>query len=112
MIRRPPRSTPLYSSAASDVYKRQLRERGERLSLDLVRATEAGQHRELSDQLRRLEVAIAERRVSIRERNRTSDMATSIIEALRTASDDVVERDLKRVEPLLQRIYAAVDPHP
>src|SRR5660397_30953 len=26
MIRRPPRSTPLYSSAASDVYKRQLRQ--------------------------------------------------------------------------------------
>src|SRR5665647_2103065 len=25
MIRRPPRSTPLYSSAASDVYKRQMR---------------------------------------------------------------------------------------
>src|SRR5674476_1526429 len=25
MIRRPPRSTPLYSSAASDVYKRQLK---------------------------------------------------------------------------------------
>src|SRR5660398_331971 len=25
MIRRPPRSTPLYSSAASDVYKRQVR---------------------------------------------------------------------------------------
>src|SRR5660397_271228 len=29
MIRRPPRSTPLYSSAASDVYKRQPRERDE-----------------------------------------------------------------------------------
>src|SRR5660397_271278 len=28
MIRRPPRSTPLYSSAASDVYKRQDRLRG------------------------------------------------------------------------------------
>src|SRR3546814_1561954 len=27
MIRRPPRSTPLYSSAASDVYKRQVWER-------------------------------------------------------------------------------------
>src|SRR5660397_259403 len=26
MIRRPPRSTPLYSSAASDVYKRQVEE--------------------------------------------------------------------------------------
>src|SRR5450759_5431430 len=28
MIRRPPRSTPLYSSAASDVYKRQVRDNG------------------------------------------------------------------------------------
>ena len=28
MIRRPPRSTPLYSSAASDVYKRQTHEDG------------------------------------------------------------------------------------
>src|SRR5660397_269089 len=27
MIRRPPRSTPLYSSAASDVYKRQVKDR-------------------------------------------------------------------------------------
>src|SRR5665647_101269 len=31
MIRRPPRSTPLYSSAASDVYKRQLRGSGKLL---------------------------------------------------------------------------------
>src|SRR5660397_288935 len=29
MIRRPPRSTPLYSSAASDVYKRQFQNLGE-----------------------------------------------------------------------------------
>ena len=29
MIRRPPRSTPLYSSAASDVYKRQLHQIGD-----------------------------------------------------------------------------------
>src|SRR5665647_2304855 len=29
MIRRPPRSTPLYSSAASDVYKRQVQGNGE-----------------------------------------------------------------------------------
>src|SRR5665647_3640555 len=29
MIRRPPRSTPLYSSAASDVYKRQIMDTGD-----------------------------------------------------------------------------------
>src|SRR5660397_295106 len=33
MIRRPPRSTPLYSSAASDVYKRQVVSHHEQLSL-------------------------------------------------------------------------------
>src|SRR5660397_213137 len=33
MIRRPPRSTPLYSSAASDVYKRQERSRPEPVSV-------------------------------------------------------------------------------
>src|SRR5674476_1159215 len=33
MIRRPPKSTPLYSSAASDVYKRQPHRRGDRLPL-------------------------------------------------------------------------------
>src|SRR5660397_268968 len=33
MIRRPPRSTPLYSSAASDVYKRQVDTEGEYFSL-------------------------------------------------------------------------------
>ena len=33
MIRRPPRSTPLYSSAASDVYKRQALRRARRLAV-------------------------------------------------------------------------------
>src|SRR5674476_180490 len=36
MIRRPPRSTPLYSSAASDVYKRQLQNIADRLIRDLM----------------------------------------------------------------------------
>ena len=37
MIRRPPRSTPLYSSAASDVYKRQLQRVGDELIMDAFR---------------------------------------------------------------------------
>src|SRR5660397_79012 len=36
MIRRPPRSTPLYSSAASDVYKRQGQAMGTRSDVDIV----------------------------------------------------------------------------
>ena len=37
MIRRPPRSTPLYSSAASDVYKRQTDNQGSGLGLAIVK---------------------------------------------------------------------------
>ena len=45
MIRRPPRSTPLYSSAASDVYKRQLQIYSTRLSQTrTVITTVAAQH--------------------------------------------------------------------
>ena len=47
MIRRPPRSTPLYSSAASDVYKRQIttiRETFESKSATRVTATDKRKH--------------------------------------------------------------------
>ena len=42
MIRRPPRSTPLYSSAASDVYKRQayMRDRQEKAGYKEVNTPE------------------------------------------------------------------------
>jgi hypothetical protein len=35
-----------------------------------------------------------------------------ILDALRDASSSVVDAQLTRVEPLLQRIYATADPHP
>src|SRR5660397_294712 len=42
MIRRPPRSTPLYSSAASDVYKRQVDEGALQEALDSGKVASAG----------------------------------------------------------------------
>src|SRR5674476_759875 len=56
MIRRPPRSTPLYSSAASDVYKRQLREH----SLPARIETEPFNVRESGDRGERDGVALLE----------------------------------------------------
>jgi energy-coupling factor transporter ATP-binding protein EcfA2 len=35
-----------------------------------------------------------------------------VLNALRDAGSDVVTAELVRIEPLLQRIYATVDPHP
>src|SRR5450759_1212425 len=43
MIRRPPRSTPLYSSAASDVYKRQLLTRLRDAANAVLRTIERGE---------------------------------------------------------------------
>src|SRR5660398_291559 len=48
MIRRPPRSTPLYSSAASDVYKRQGRARRRRRETSSGRWRERGRSAEWS----------------------------------------------------------------
>jgi predicted ATPase len=37
---------------------------------------------------------------------------SAMIEGLREAGSDVVDVQLRRLEPLLQRIYATADPHP
>src|SRR5665647_3975846 len=44
MIRPPPRSTPLYSSAASDVYKRQVQHRGLEEQSEVVRVVRRDRH--------------------------------------------------------------------
>jgi len=56
--------------------------------------------------------AIAKQRTVIDERNATGDLAAQFINALRTANSAVVTKQLQRIEPLLQRIFVTVDPHP
>ena len=64
------------------------------------------------EQLAPLETSIAERQTTIRLRNETSEEVSSVISALRNANDSLVAEQLTRIEPLLQRVFAAVDPHP
>ncbi|NMM35238.1 MAG: AAA family ATPase [Phycicoccus sp.] len=91
---------------------RQLRVQGEQLSLGLARTAELAQREELEQQLAALDRAIVERQTSIDARKETGDVAAQIINALRVASSSVVGAELERIEPLLQRIFATVDPHP
>jgi DNA repair exonuclease SbcCD ATPase subunit len=103
----------LLAEAQSSVTSiRQLRARGEQLSLGIARTAELAQREELEQQLTALDAAIAERQAVIDARKETGDVATQIINALRTASSSVVGAELERIEPLLQRIFATVDPHP
>ncbi len=91
---------------------RRLRSQGEQLSLSLARVAEAAQRQELEQQLDGVESAMARQQAVIDSRSATGELATEVINAMRAASSSVVTKELERIEPLLQRIFATVDPHP
>lgn len=91
---------------------RRLRIRGNDLSLSVARAAELAQRQELSEQLAESDAALARQRQQIEDRDETAEVASQVINALRAAGSEVVGKELTRIEPLLQRIFATVDPHP
>ena len=91
---------------------RRLLEEGERLTVELTRSTEALRRREMLEKLETLETALATSEREIVRRKYTGESASRIIEMLRDANDRLVATELDRIEPSLQRIFAAIDPHP
>ncbi|MFZ0169308.1 MAG: AAA family ATPase [Candidatus Dormiibacterota bacterium] len=91
---------------------RNLRESGERFSVYLAQAAELAQRDQLLLQrdafLRDLAVGEAD----VRRRAHAGELASRVLESLRDANELMVSAELKRIEPLLQTIYAKVDPHP
>jgi DNA repair exonuclease SbcCD ATPase subunit len=85
---------------------------GERFSLQLVRVAELAQRSELSSQLTHVHEDLARREGEVEARVETHKLASDLIAALRGASNAIVTEELSRIDPLLQRIYASVDPHP
>jgi len=98
--------------AARATSMRQLRQQGERLSLGLARAAETSLRVELNERLVQISGDIDQRRKTIDARQATREMGSSVLDALRNASNTVVAHQVERIEPLLQRIFATVDPHP
>jgi exonuclease SbcC len=89
-----------------------LRREGEAFSLRLARAGEIAQRAELEGELVTLDAELGHRETELAARNATGELAGEILNALREASSETVAAELNRIEPLLQRIYATVDPHP
>lgn len=89
-----------------------LGDNGEELALKLVSATELAQRAEIEKEIRMVAEESNRLEKSLKTRNSTSELVGRILNGLRDAGYFVVEEQLKCIEPLLQRIYATMDPHP
>lgn len=85
---------------------------GERLALTLIRAKEGARRTEVEHKILAVRAEFEQLNELVRSREQTGDLAGQIIDGFREAASDVVKEQLDRIEPLLQRIYARVDPHP
>jgi DNA repair exonuclease SbcCD ATPase subunit len=90
----------------------QLQARGEALALAIARAGESARRverqRELTASRRQLDKA----RRDIEARTKTGNFAQLVIDQLRSAGSVLVSSQLDSIQPLLQKIYGRVDPHP
>lgn len=85
---------------------------GESLALRLAQSSAVAAIDELRREAETLRRENADREKVIFARNQTGEQAQRIIEALREAASAVVEERLREIGPLLQSIYARIDPHP
>lgn len=88
------------------------RQTGETLSVALARRDQSSKLSEVLAQLPALDAQIEEHSRELAIRDAASADAKGLHEALRALSENLVAAELDRIEPLVQRIYASVDPHP
>ncbi len=98
-------------SAATAAFATQ-QERGEQLALMLAQAAERDRRVELERELASVRREVEELDDFLRSREETGELAAQILDTLRAAALDVVRVRLEHIGPLLQRIYARIDPHP
>ena len=102
----------LASSRAAITSLDRLVRAAEGISLQFARTAELAQRTEAENQLAILLRDISARETEHEARVSTGELANDLLTALRRASGSIVQTELSRIEPLLQRIYATVDPHP
>jgi exonuclease SbcC len=90
----------------------ELQQIGESLALRLAQSSAMAAIDELRREANALRTDVATREKTITARNRTGELAQNVIEALREAASAVVEKRLGEINPLLQSIWARIDPHP
>ena len=90
----------------------EVRSRGEAVALSLARTGQISRQAEVEREAHALRRDLSRIRDELKVRQATGELASKMISGLRDASSDLVQGELERLEPLLQRIYATADPHP
>jgi DNA repair exonuclease SbcCD ATPase subunit len=91
---------------------RQLRSIGDRLLLERARLADSSRRNEIEKELERAIAELSQLELAIAEREATKELGTKMIDALRSAGDELVSERLQAIEPLARRIYRRIDPHP
>jgi DNA repair exonuclease SbcCD ATPase subunit len=87
-------------------------QRGEQLSVVLVKLTDRSRASELRSQLSSMEQDIAGMKIDVANRQETWQLGTNALEGLREAELQIVRLQLDEINPLIQRIYSRIDPNP
>ena len=85
---------------------------GEQITLKLARAAEMSRRAEIEKEIQEQQDEVSHYEALLKSRNSTSQLAGQIIDGLRDAAYFMVQKQLTRIEPLLQSIYSTFDPHP
>ncbi|MBJ7594038.1 MAG: AAA family ATPase [Candidatus Dormibacteraeota bacterium] len=88
------------------------RAEGVRLLASVGRIGESARRREVSDLLEKTTTASSALANELKARDATAAYVERILTAIRSAATDVVDAQLERLAPLVNRIYGRIDPHP
>jgi outer membrane murein-binding lipoprotein Lpp len=89
-----------------------LQEDGETLALALARSGEVARRAELDKERGALADTVAVETAALAARRESGDLAVKILESLRDAAARLVDAQLTQIAPLVERVYARIDPHP
>ena len=89
-----------------------IRSAADDLSLAFARSREWAQREEVRRQLEVAQKELEQTQNIVVARERAGRVAITIIEEIREASLQIVDEELQRIDPLLQRIWSGIDPHP
>lgn len=85
---------------------------GEALALALARSSEVARRAELSKERDALSHTVATETAVIAARRESGELAGRMLESLRDAAAGLVDAQLEQIAPLVERVYARIDPHP